>query len=93
VTYHDPCIPHIEFGGTRHLHERVGLDSVELTADALQAADCVVIVTHHADLDIATIVAHSRIVVDTVNATRGTAGPARIVRLGAPSARPATAHA
>ncbi|MHC5054516.1 MAG: nucleotide sugar dehydrogenase [Planctomycetota bacterium] len=67
VSYHDPHIPRLK--PTRR-HD-LGLESVELTPDALSGADCVVIVTNHSAFDAGEIVRHARLVVDTRNATRG----------------------
>jgi UDP-N-acetyl-D-glucosamine dehydrogenase len=57
------------------------MSSVDLTAEELAAADCVVIVTNHSCFDAAWIVEHARIVVDTRNATRGVRAPEKIVKL------------
>ena len=84
VSYHDPYIPNLRIGGTRHLRDDRELSSVELTSEALRAADCAVIITNHSGLDIELVVEHSRLVVDTVNATRFALGRRSIVRLGAP---------
>ncbi len=49
---------------------------------ALAAADCVVVATDHKGYDWAWVARHSRLIVDTRNATRGVADPAaRIVKL------------
>jgi UDP-N-acetyl-D-glucosamine dehydrogenase len=61
VSYHDPFVP--EFVEDGH-HAR----SVPLTRETLSAADCVVIVTDHSNIDYATVESHARIVVDTRNA-------------------------
>lgn len=63
VEYHDPHVPSLEWN-----HGRI--HSVELHP-ALEAADVVVIVTDHSAFDYADVVARSRTVVDTRNATRG----------------------
>jgi UDP-N-acetyl-D-glucosamine dehydrogenase len=46
------------------------MDGVELTAKGLQEADCVVIATDHSSFDYEWIVANSKLVVDTRNATK-----------------------
>ncbi len=52
----------------------------------LRAADCVVVITRHASLDVDMLIEHSRVVVDNVNATGSSeATGARIVRLGTSS--------
>jgi len=68
VRYHDPHVPHLA---------EAGLDSQDLTADAVAAADCVVIVTGHADVDYALVVDRAAAVLDLRNATgrRGLGGP------------------
>ena len=54
----------------------------DLTASALSAADCVVIVTDHSSYDWASIVAHSTLVIDTRNATKNVqCPPGRVVKL------------
>ena len=50
-----------------HLQER---RLASLTDDLLASADCTVIITQHSSFDYDRIVAHSRVVVDTRNATR-----------------------
>jgi UDP-N-acetyl-D-glucosamine dehydrogenase len=75
VSYSDPFVPSFSEDG----HTR---ESVELTDDALAAADAVVIVTDHAGVDYQRVVDRSALVVDTRNATRGThPGRARVVPL------------
>lgn len=61
VSYHDPFIPALDEDGAH-------LESVALTADAVAASDCVVIVTDHSALDYAMIRDHAQAVVDTRNA-------------------------
>ena len=50
-------------------HYRVQMDSVPLTEETLRAQDCVVILTDHSAYDWDFIVRHSRLIVDTRNAT------------------------
>jgi len=64
VDYHDPHVP-------RYNHRRFDLRSIALTADALDLADLVVILTDHSDVDYAFVLRHARLVLDTRNATRG----------------------
>jgi UDP-N-acetyl-D-glucosamine dehydrogenase len=60
-----------------HLH----MKSTPLTPEVLAAQDAVVIATDHTAYDYPAIVAHSRLVIDTRNATRAvTAGRRKIVR-------------
>jgi UDP-N-acetyl-D-glucosamine dehydrogenase len=64
VTYSDPWVPALEpRGGGR-------LESQPLTPAALAAADCVLILTDHSDVDYAAVVRHADLVVDTRNATK-----------------------
>jgi len=65
VSYHDPYVPVLKEDG----HE---LRSVPLSAETLQNADCVVIVTDHSSLDYRLIGAKARRLVDTRNALRAT---------------------
>ena len=74
VSYHDPYVARVAMDG-------IDLESQPLTAATLAAADCVVITANHAALDWTLVPAHARLVVDTRNALKGQAGPARIVRL------------
>ncbi len=75
VVYSDPYVPSVVVDG-------VALKSVEATRESLAAADCVLIVTDHADFDYHAIVNTSNIVVDTRSATWGLPAPSgRIVRL------------
>ena len=64
VSYFDPHIPSFknESGKLRH--------SVPLTVEALRAADCVLILTDHSDIDWPRVVQNARLVVDTRNATK-----------------------
>src|SRR5674476_1203520 len=61
VTYHDPFIPQVETDHDLSLH------SVELTAEALQKADCVVITTNHSAFTPEFIIQHARLIVDLRN--------------------------
>jgi UDP-N-acetyl-D-glucosamine dehydrogenase len=80
VQYSDPWAPELPadaWPGGRLLQ------SVDLDAAALAAADCVVIVTNHSSFDYDAIVHGSKLVVDTRNATRIRAP--HVFRLGAPA--------
>ena len=63
VSYHDPYVPEFVEDGHR-------LSSVPLTKAAIEAADCVVIVTDHTSLDYQLIRRHAKVVVDTRNALK-----------------------
>lgn len=80
VSYHDPHVPSL-----RLEHEKT-MQSVELTAEWLRSADCVVIVTNHSAYDYQWIVENCHLLIDTRNATasvsaNGLTSRARIVRL------------
>ncbi|MBY0514127.1 MAG: nucleotide sugar dehydrogenase [Gemmataceae bacterium] len=78
VTYNDPHIPELpRMRHWPHLH----MASTPLTPEFLAAQDCVLIATDHTAYDYGWVVANSRLVVDTRNATKGvTAGREKIVR-------------
>jgi UDP-N-acetyl-D-glucosamine dehydrogenase len=63
VSYHDPHVPEVDLDG-------VVLKGEDLTDDLIAGSDMVVIVTDHAAVDIARVVARAQRVFDTRNATR-----------------------
>lgn len=63
VSYHDPLVPSLR-------HEGLPMDSVPLTDEALQEADCVVVVTHHSSFDWQHIADQAALIMDTRNALR-----------------------
>jgi UDP-N-acetyl-D-glucosamine dehydrogenase len=65
VSYADPFTPQLNGEGGRKLV------AVEITPEALAAADCVVILTSHSAFDYAMISDRARLVVDTRNALKG----------------------
>jgi len=67
LTYNDPHIPRLPSMRNRVVPR---LESQELTEEFLSAQDCVLIVTDHSAYDYASVVKHSRLVVDTRNATK-----------------------
>jgi UDP-N-acetyl-D-glucosamine dehydrogenase len=67
VSYHDPYIK--EFPALRH-YPGLKMKSVKLTRKLLASQDAVLIVTDHSCIDYGFVVEHSRLVVDTRNATR-----------------------
>jgi len=75
VEYFDPHVPSIE-------HEGWGLTSVADLTAAARAADCVVIITHHSDIDYGALVEAAALIFDTRNAV-GSAGvrSPKVVRL------------
>jgi len=63
IAYHDPFVPELRLGTET-------LSSVALDDSTLASAHCLVILTDHTCVDYARLVARSRCVVDTRNATR-----------------------
>ncbi len=84
VRYHDPYVPTYRVGGDVFQREPLTLRSVALEDAELAAADAVVIVTGHHNVDYAHVLAHASLVVDSCNATQGLVGEATVIRLGAP---------
>ena len=75
VAYYDPYIPRVRIDGQECL-------SVEPIPEAIAAADCVLILTDHGEIDYARLLEHASFVFDTRNATRGLPDPERkILRL------------
>jgi len=62
VSYADPLVPSVVLDGTP-------LKSIEPTAQALAAADCVLILTDHPEFDYRQVVELASLVIDTRNAT------------------------
>jgi UDP-N-acetyl-D-glucosamine dehydrogenase len=73
ASYHDPFVADLT-------HEGILLQSVPLSDQALQEADCVVVITHHDGIDWRRVAARARLIVDTRNALKGQAG-GRVVSL------------
>jgi len=69
VAYNDPFFPTV--GAGRHY----SLQTHSTPLDQLPSFDCVVLLTDHSAYDISTLVAASRLFVDTRNATRGLTAP------------------
>ncbi|MEO2048199.1 MAG: nucleotide sugar dehydrogenase [Pirellulales bacterium] len=76
LTYNDPHISALP--SMRH-YEVPELTSSELTPEFLAAQDCVLVATDHSAYDFEQIVKHSRLVVDTRNATAGVKGGGAII--------------
>jgi UDP-N-acetyl-D-glucosamine dehydrogenase len=57
------------------------MSSEPYSAELLESADCVVIVTDHSNMDYQHVLDHSRLVVDTRHTTPPRAGKARVVLL------------
>ncbi len=75
VLYHDPFVESFRLEDDQIMH------NTAYTDDLLASADCVVIVTDHTGFDYQAIVNHSKLVVDTRNATKHLHGAARVVTL------------
>jgi UDP-N-acetyl-D-glucosamine dehydrogenase len=67
MSYNDPHVPALP---RMRKHELPVMRSSELTAELLSRQDCVLIATDHSAYDYDFIVRHSRLVIDTRNATR-----------------------
>ena len=67
VIYNDPWVPRLR--PTRKYDFQ--MESTQLTPETLAGTDAVIIVTDHSDYDFVDIVRHSRLVIDTRNATKG----------------------
>jgi UDP-N-acetyl-D-glucosamine dehydrogenase len=84
VRYHDPFVGELRFDDAHTDASGEALDSTSLTDDELRAADCVVIVTDHTDIDYGRICKLTTLIVDTRNALNGELrkeSSARIIRL------------
>ncbi len=76
LEYHDPYVARIR------LEDEAIMESSPYSADLLASADAVVIITDHSTFDYQHLVDHSRLIIDTRNATAKTAkSRARIVRI------------
>ena len=84
VSYNDPYVPRFKVGRDVFYRDEVVLESVDLTEERLSASDCVVIVAGHDCYDYNWIVEHAPLVVDTLNATKGTSRQDKVLRIGAP---------
>jgi UDP-N-acetyl-D-glucosamine dehydrogenase len=78
IAYSDPHVP--EIPPTREHPQLCGMKSVALNEQSLPFFDAVLIATDHAAIDYSALVRHSRLVIDTRNATRAvTMGRDKIV--------------
>jgi len=67
VSYNDPWIPNLR--ATRKYNFK--MDSTPLSAELLAGMDAVIIITDHSAYDFGDIVRHSKLIIDTRNATKG----------------------
>ena len=84
VHYHDPFVREVRFDDAHTEGGGAPLSSVELNDEEVRAADCVVIVTNHTNIDYARVIELAPLVVDTRNALNGElrrGSRARIIRL------------
>src|SRR5216684_2779540 len=84
VRYHDPFVRELSFDDAHTVGNGTALSSVDLTDEELYAADCIVIVTNHSQIDYARVTELAALVVDTRNALNGDVrrgSRARIIRL------------
>jgi UDP-N-acetyl-D-glucosamine dehydrogenase len=84
VSYHDPFVSEVSFDDAHTDANGEPLTSVGLTDAELKAADCVIIVTDHSDIDYQRVCNLAPLVVDTRNALNGElrrGSKARIIRL------------
>ena len=73
VVYHDPFVPTYQYDA----HE---IENVLLTAEEIERADAVVILTAHTDVDYALVAEHAQLIFDTRNAMKDFSA-ANILRL------------
>jgi UDP-N-acetyl-D-glucosamine dehydrogenase len=84
VRYHDPFVREVRFDDAHTESGGEPLSSVPLTDEEVRAADCVMIVTNHSNIDYALVTAAASLIVDTRNALNGDLrreSRARIIRL------------
>ena len=84
VTYHDPFVSEIRFDDAHTDSPGEPLSSVPLTNEQLSAADCVIIVTDHSEIDYKRVCSLASLIVDTRNALNGEVrreSQARVIRL------------
>jgi len=84
LRYHDPFVATLQFDDGYTDTGGAPLASVALTDDEISAADCVIIVTDHTDVDYGRVTKLAALIVDTRNALNGEMrreSKARIIRL------------
>lgn len=87
VTYHDPFVPTIE---TEHGSGAESMASVAFSPARAAAADCIVILTHHAAFDLIDIASTARLIVDTRNVVKSNGR--HVFRIGVPNPRRITSR-
>ena len=73
LVYHDPYVPEFKVRGS-------ALSSVQLNEETLSAADAVLVITDHSNVDYHLVVRNSRLILDTRNALKAF-DDNRVVRL------------
>jgi len=84
VRYHDPFVKELSFNDAHTEASGEPLSSVPLTDEELGAADCLIIVTDHSEIDYKRVCSTAPLIVDTRNALNGDLrrdSKARIIRL------------
>ena len=84
VRYHDPFVKELRFDDAHIEASGEPLSSVPLTDEELGAADCLIIVTDHSEIDYKRVCSVAPLIVDTRNALNGDVrrdSKARIIRL------------
>lgn len=84
VRYHDPFVRELSFEDAHVDVNGAPLTSVDLTDEEIKAADCVVIITNHSQIDYGPVTEFAPLIVDTRNALNGDVrrkSSARIIRL------------
>ncbi len=84
VRYHDPFVKELSFDDAHIEASGESLSSAPLSDEELRAADCVIIVTDHTEIDYKRVCALAPLIVDTRNALNGDVrrdSKARIIRL------------
>lgn len=84
VRYHDPFVKELNFDDAHIESSGEPLSSMPLSDEELRAADCVIIVTDHTEIDYKRVCELAPLIVDTRNALNGDVrrdSKARIIRL------------
>jgi UDP-N-acetyl-D-glucosamine dehydrogenase len=77
LSYNDPFVPSLRMNGNT-------LQSIDLTPTNIQTQDCIIILTDHSNYDFRRIIAASKLLVDTRNATKDLLEfKDKIIKLGA----------
>ncbi len=85
VSFHDPYVEKFHIGDNVFHKQPLVLQGIPLTVETVRAADVVVIITGHSNVDYGMVVANAKRVVDTTRVTTGMSHADQVVRLGAPS--------